>query len=347
MKSLDYKELIHFCNRFDDFSVRTPLVLELMETRCDSKKLEEYKFRMFVEVADPALIARHLYLCLIQCSKTPRFNRMDLLVMSYILKLEESELEAILDQVQGEDQYKGFSEKPEVYRSYVADFLVEGKTWPAGQVRKELLILLMISIFPQICHEIDLPSDVEDRSYEVLEPIDEHLAGNLRSFLNKNQDLLQAPAPAKVLVEDKNFQLSYRFRPDTEVSRWMAFCLFCFCAITGWVVQRLDIGLSAGFLLAVFAYAVYRSNMEIRFRAPDEVELLHDEHRFSMKLEDILRVERLACKDRESLRIVFRNSKLKVVEISDDFKRYSDLINWLECSELRNRVLYAHECLQG
>ena len=73
MESLKIIEFLEKCEHIKAFKRVKPMIVRMVDLRCDAEKVGAYRFKLYPDVAKLDLLARHIYLFQIQTYVQPAF----------------------------------------------------------------------------------------------------------------------------------------------------------------------------------------------------------------------------------------------------------------------------------
>ena len=369
MESLKIIEFLEKCDHIRSFKRVKPMIVRMVDLRCDAEKVGAYRFKLYPDVAKLDLLARHLYLFMIQTYIQPSFLKRDFEVLALVMGIDESLVREIFLSIRGAPYSSDFRSEKDLLIAVSMPIVRELKLAENLNIDSEHGLMQWISGYlilnPKILEIWDSP-ELEENLLTILEKNSVKYLGNLtpvheagliklreiqrRVIENRKNnceesnlevDKVENKEDARVTEEKK---LIFNYPVERGVACWLSIATYggflFFFLIFDYVLL--------GSILSLFpSYWIFKTSIHHKrliFFSREEFELHRNGERFKLGLSDILRVERFQKTEFQGIRLVFRETNLEPLEIYSNFDQYQTLLNYLQNSDISDRILSPAEC---
>ena len=367
MESLKIIEFLEKCDHVQAFKRVKPMIVRMVDLRCDSEKVGAYRFKLYPDVAKLDLLARHLYLFQIQTYTQPAFLKSDFKVLALVMGLDHTLMQEIFMSIRGAPHSTDFRNEHELVMELMApivkeldltsDIITDGEhglvQWMCGHL---ILNPKLLKVWNRPELEQDLLNILENQMVKYLgdvTSIHENGLSRLKKIHDEltfvrddsSNDLNLDEIELQTEEHPSTKKLIFNYPLDSSIAYWLGFATYGGFVFIFLILGYFWFGLV---LSALPSYWVFNSSVHSKrliFIGKEEFEIYRNGEIYQLCLEDILRIERFENSTFDGIRLVFRDTNLEPLDIFSSFDQYATLLHHLESSVIGDRILNTSECL--
>ena len=370
MESLRIIEFLEKCEQVQAFKLVKPMIVRMVDLRCDAEKVGSYRFKLYPDVAKLDLLARHIYLFQIQTYVQPSFLKRDFKVLGLVMGLEETLIQEIFLSIRGAPHNSDFRNENDLLvemstpiirelelaedlntdsehglMQWICGHLILNpkllKVWDRPELEENLLSILEKNIVKYLGNKTPIH---ENRLAKLREIQHELIAMRKNSSDELNLEAITLDNSESSRTNTKK-ELIFNYPLDRSTAYWLSFATYGGILFLFLIFNYFSIGL---ILSLIPSYWIFKSSVHDKrliFFDGDEFEIHRNGKRFKLAFADILRVERFENTKIKGMRLIFRNANLEPLEIYSSFGQYQTLLNYLQDSIVSDRILSPAECV--
>ncbi len=368
MESLKIIEFLEKCEHIKAFKRVKPMIVRMVDLRCDAEKVGAYRFKLYPDVAKLDLLARHIYLFQIQTYVQPAFLRRDFKVLALVMALDETLVNEIFLSIRGAPHSSVFRNENELLLELSTPIVKELDLsvdtdiehglmqWISGHL---ILNPKLLKIWNRLKLGEYLLSILEKDIVKYLgdiTPIHENGLIKLREIQQELIDI-RKNSSEKLILEASEVdteevsrlpvkrELIFDYPLECSTAYWLSFAIYCGFLFFFLIFDYFWLGLVLSLLPSYWIFKGSAHNKRLIFSDREEFQIHRNGKRFKLVLEDILRVERFENTKMKGMRLIFRNANLEPLEIYSSFDHYNALLSYLQNSVVSDRILSPTECV--
>lgn len=370
MESLRIIEFLEKCEHVQAFKRVKPMIVRMVDLRCDAEKVGSYRFKLYPDVAKLDLLARHIYLFQIQTYVQPSFLKRDFKVLGLVMGLEETLIQEIFLSIRGAPHNSEFRNENDLLLEMsipiirelelVEDLNIDNdyglmqwicghlilnpkllKVWDRPELEEKLISILEKNLVKYLGNK----SLIHEKKLAKLREIQRDLIAirkNSSEELNLESITLDTPENSRSTINKK---LIFDYPLDLSTAYWLSFAIYGGILFLFLIFNYFWIGLILSLIPSYWIFKNSVHDKRLIFLNGEEFEIHRNGKKLKLALSDILRVERFENAKMKGMRLIFRNANLEPLEIYSSFGQYQTLLNYLQDSVVSDRILSPAECV--
>ena len=370
MESLKIIEFLEKCEHVQAFKRVKPMIVRMVDLRCDSEKVGAYRFKLYPDVAKLDLLARHLYLFQIQTYIQPAFLKRDFKVLALVMGLDQSLVQEIFMSIRGAPHNSDFRNEHELVMELMTpivkeldlanDFNTDSehglmqwicghlilnpkflRVWDRPKLEQNLLIILENNLAKYLGDVTPVHKNGLLQLRDIHNELTSIRKNSLESLNIEKNKLHTAENPNTNQIKE----LIFDYPLERSIAYWLGLATYGGFLFLFLILEYFWLGFVFSFLPSYWVFKTSVHDKRLVFYGKEEFEIHRNGKKFKLFLEDILRVERFENSKIKGIRLVFRNSNLEPLEVFSNFDQYAALLHHLESSVIGDRILNPAECM--
>lgn len=367
MESLELRDFLSDCQHVDGFKRILPMIVEMVSLRCDASKAGVHRFKLYPDVANLDLLARHLYVFQFETYIEPVFIKRDFYVLTTMMGMDIESVNNITRSIRGAPCVSEFRNEQDLLNEAIKPF-IKGQESSKEDLNEGQLQWIFGYLFhhPQLLrvwgnseYTSKLIDSLEGKFEKYFLESSEVYNKKWKSIVQLQRDLESSNDPTSestglsdvsdvevsFVEKSQTNRLIFDYPIDYNTSTWLSIAVYLILVFTFYSLGYFYWGLVFSILPSFWVFKDSVSTMKLVFTESHHLEIYEGNSMHRMSVDDILRVEKSRSSAGEEILIIFKDIKAaSPLKVSSNFHNYKALLSRLE-NLIGDRILDTFECL--